>query len=273
MIPHPEFQINPRMPRPGGGPKNCKVLDSSEPPVFELGNPDGSAPLLIACDHAENRIPRSLRNLGLEDHQLEKHIAYDIGAKQVAMQLCEMFDAPLLVAGYSRLVIDLNRHLDDVSLVADCSEDVAIPGNQGLTEFDRSRRIDHFFHPYHDIYGQMAERLANRHSAPLLLSVHSFTPIFRGHQRPWDYGVLWDDSHRGLAAKVIANFAAIDGIVVGDNKPYHACDPQGYAQVVHAEKRGMEMALIEIRQDLLDSESGIHKAAETIHRVISPLIA
>ena len=248
------------------------MLDSSEPPPFEVINHDGRAPLLIACDHAANRIPASLCGLGLGQEHLEKHIAYDIGAKQVSIRLAEMFDAPLLSAGYSRLVIDLNRHLDDVSLVLDNSDNVVIPGNRGLSDADVARRIDHFFHPYHDQYAQMADQLAQTHPRSLILSVHSFTPTYEGRNRPWHYGVLWDESHANAARTLLASFAKIEGIVVGDNKPYHACDPQGYAQVVHAAQNGLEMALIEIRQDLVTDPRGQAQAADTIFKVLSPLV-
>jgi predicted N-formylglutamate amidohydrolase len=248
------------------------VLDRSEPPPFEVINHDGSAPLLIACDHAANRIPVSLCGLGLAREHLEKHIAYDIGAKQVSTRLAEMFDAPLLSAAYSRLVIDLNRHLDDASLVVDNSDNVVIPGNQGLSDVDMTRRIDQFFHPYHNQYAEMAGRLAQSHPRSLILSVHSFTPTYEGRSRPWHYGVLWEESHCDVARAVMSNFAKIDDLVVGDNKPYHASDPQGYAQVIHAAQKGLKMILIEIRQDLVTDPQGQAQTAETIFKVVSPLV-
>jgi len=249
------------------------VLNFNDPHPFHVINEDGKAPLLIACDHAENYIPECLSDLGMDKEHLEKHIAYDIGAKQVSIILSGMFDAPLICSAYSRLVIDLNRHLDDHSLVTPHSDNIDVPGNQDLSAEDVRQRIDCFFHPYHDQYARMAKRAVADHEQPLILSVHSFTPSINGIPRPWEYGVLWDDPHRKLSQMVIDNFRKINGLTIGDNQPYHARDPMGYAQVEHAEKNGMEMALIEIRQDLIVDEPGQKKAAEILHQVISPLIA
>ncbi len=249
------------------------ILSDDEPPVYEIVNPAGPAPVLIACDHAQNRIPRALANLGLSAHQLDLHIAYDIGGKEVALQLSEMFDAPLIMSGYSRLVVDMNRHLDDDSLIVQESDNIVVPGNQRLVQADREQRIDTFFHPYHAAYGKMAERLRTRHESPILISVHSFTPVFNGFRRPWDYGVLWDDSHERLARALLKGFAGMEGLVVGDNEPYSANDPQGYAQMVHAEQRGLEMAMLEIRQDLIDTADGQVRAASNIYDVVSSIMA
>jgi predicted N-formylglutamate amidohydrolase len=154
----------------------------------------------------------------------------------------------------------------------DNSDGVVIPGNQGLSDADVTRRIDQFFHPYHNQYTEMAGRLAQSHPRSLILSVHSFTPTYDGRSRPWHYGVLWEESHSGVARAVMGNFAKIDGLVVGDNKPYHASDPQGYAQVIHAAQKGLEMVLIEIRQDLVTDPQGQAQAAVTIFEVLSPLV-
>ncbi len=249
------------------------MLNFNDPTPFDVINENGKAPLLIACDHAENRIPECLSGLGMDKAHLEKHIAYDIGAKQVSIMLSRMFDAPLICSGYSRLVIDLNRHLDAHSLVTPHSDNIDVPGNQNLSAEEIKQRIDCFFHPYHDQYARMAKRVVADHDQPLILSVHSFTPSINGIPRPWEYGVLWDDPHRKLSQMVIDNFRKIDGLTIGDNQPYHARDPMGYAQVEHAEKNGMEMALIEIRQDLIVDKQRQMQAAEIMYQVISPLIA
>ncbi len=222
----------------------------SEPPPFEVRNPEGSSPILIACDHAEIRIPKQLGNLGLNNDQLQMHIACDIGAKQVAIQLSRLFDAPLILSNYSRLVIDLNRHLDDPTLIADESDHIPVPGNQNLQDTDRQQRINQIFHPYHNQYSDLVTRMIEKHRTPIILSVHSFTPCMDGFSRPWHFGVLYEKDE-ALARRLLAAFAKLPNRVTGDNKPYDARIPQGYAQLVHARDRGVEMALIEIRQDLI----------------------
>ena len=226
------------------------MLPESEPPPFEVRNPQGSAPVLIACDHAGNRIPEYLENLGLHNDWLETHIAWDIGARQVAIQLSRLFDAPLILARYSRLVIDLNRHLDDPALIADESDHVPVPGNQNLGDADRQRRIDQFFHPYHNQYSGLVNRMIEKHFDPVIISVHSFTPCMDGFNRPWHFGVLHDEDD-ALARWLLDAFAKLPDRIIGDNQPYHAGHPQGYAQQVHARDRRAGIAILEIRQDLI----------------------
>ena len=244
------------------------MLINLDPPPYQIVNHNGCAPLLIACDHADNRIPVNLSRLGLSDDQLGQHIAYDIGAKQVAMRLSKALNAPLIVAGYSRLVIDLNRHLTDPSSIPEVSDNIVIPGNQGLSESDINQRIDQIFNPYHEKYTELVSELKNKANSPTIVSVHSFTPHFNGVSRPWDFGVLWDDYHQSIATRLLRSLINIPGIEVGDNQPYHAKDPQGYAQVVHAEQNDVPMALIEIRQDLIDHEAGQKWAAQILTTVL-----
>ncbi len=226
---------------------------------------------MVCCDHAGKRIPESLDNLGLERHFLDLHIAYDIGARQVSTMLAHKLDAPLLLANYSRLVIDLNRHLDDPTLIPETSDGVVIPGNVGLSGEQRQQRIDEMFFPYHMRYGKMVDRLCGKFARLMIVAVHSFTPEFQGAKRPWDIGLLWEH-HHDLAQSLAANLAKNEGLCIGHNQPYHACDPLGYALVVHAQARDVEMALIEIRQDLIEDHDGQAWAADILHRALAPLL-
>jgi predicted N-formylglutamate amidohydrolase len=248
------------------------LLNSNDPPVFDITNENGRAPLLISCDHAENNIPDSLLDLGLDSQVLNQHIAVDIGAKEVSTLLSSMFDAPLISAGYSRLVVDLNRHLDDPSLIVSHSDGIDIPGNQNLNSESVDHRINHFFHPYHNQYASMTNRLIDQHKKPFLLSVHSFTPSMNGGTRPWEFGVLWDEPHRKMADNLLGNFSAFKELTIGNNQPYHARAPKGFSQITHAENNGIEMALIEIRQDLIQNSEGQKWAADILYTVLEPLI-
>lgn len=247
------------------------MLNESESPPFKVVNPNGSALLLITCDHAANQVPKNLNCLGLETKFLEQHIAYDIGAKQVAIRVSELFDAPLLLSNYSRLVVDLNRHLDDPSLIPAESDGVEIPGNQNLSDEQRNLRISNIFQPYHDNYSGMVGNLIRQHQRPIILSIHSFTPKFNGFNRPWDFGVLWDNDEM-LAKDLIRNFSEYPGRVIGDNQPYHANNPRGYAQIIHARDRGVEMALLETRHDLIKDAAGQNKISDIIYTAIKPIV-
>ena len=251
-------------------------LEPDEKPAFTLLNVNGTAPLAIACDHASNEIPRKLHGLGIDPHLYERHIAYDIGTRQVGKMLMEMFDAPLLLSNYSRLVVDLNRHHDDPTMIAEISDGHAIPGNQNLSESDRDRRIRSVFDPYHSAYAEMVDGLKRRFARPLILSVHSFTERFQGFDRPWHFGVLWDKDKQ-LALSLIDNFKKLavrydPPLLIGDNEPYDARVPMGYSQIVQANQKNVEMALIEIRQDLVTDEAGQTWAAQILYDTIHPLL-
>ena len=249
------------------------LLAENDPAPFEARNLDSRAPLIVCCDHASNRIPESLGRLGLPREALEMHIAEDIGARQVAELLAQKFNAPLLLANYSRLVIDLNRHLGDPTLIAEESDGVAIPGNAALSHAERARRIAEIFLPYHRCYAGMVDALQARAARPIILALHSFSPEMRGEKRPWDFGLMWDELHAELARALTAGLRRHPGLCIGQNQPYHARDPLGYAMTEYGQARGVEMALIEIRQDRILDARGREWAAEILHRALAEALA
>ncbi len=240
-------------------------------PAFEIINAQGKSPLLIACDHAANLIPPSLLNLGLDAQYWQQHIAYDIGARQVALRLSEFFDAPLLLAKYSRLLIDLNRHLDDPSLIPEISDGIVIPANNNLSAEQRKHRINHYFQPYHQQYQRLATAQIAQHSRPIILALHSFTPMMNGVARPWEVGVLWNQD-AVLAKQLMKNLAEVSDFNIGDNQPYHAAKPLGYAQSIYSKARGIELVMLEIRQDLIANDSQQNNIAQLIGKAIANIL-
>ena len=249
------------------------MLSENDRGLFDVVNPDADAPVIVCCDHAGRCIPESLGGLGLERSLLDLHIAWDIGAGQVAAMLAHKLGAPLLLANYSRLVIDLNRHPDDPTLIPETSDGIVIPGNAGLSHERRRQRIAEMFFPYHRRYGEMVDHMQGKYARPIILAVHSFAPEIQGVTRPWDIGLLWEH-HRDLAHALAANLNKSNspGLRVAHNQPYHALDPRGYAMIVHAQDRAVEMALIEIRQDLIKDHHGQAWAADILHRAVAPLV-
>ncbi len=246
------------------------ILAEDEPDSFELMNPHGKARAVITCDHASNRIPRSLHQLGLSSEQLALHIAYDIGCSRVSQHLSELLDAPLIMGSYSRLVIDLNRHLDDQNSIPEISDGHKIAGNLELTKQEVLQRIESIFIPYHSTLAGMLEQKHDKNRAPAIIAVHSFTPVYQGYNRPWHYGILWDRDNR-LAAPLI-KWLSEKQLCVGENKPYHAREPVGYSMDVHAEERGFAHALIEIRQDLIEDEAGQVQAANVLGEALNEIL-
>ncbi len=230
------------------------LLAPDEPRPFELVNPGGRAPVLLVCDHATRFIPRALDSLGLDEAALSRHIAWDIGIADVTRHLAERLDAPAMFSHFSRLIVDPNRQLDNPTLVPELSDGTVVPGNRGLDEAERARRIATFFRPYHDAIAAQLDSMMAGGKPPALISMHSFTPIMHGLQRPWEIGILWNRDPR-LPVPLMERLRA-EGLNVGDNEPYSGADGHGYTQHIHGDRRGLANVLIEVRQDLIDTQHG-----------------
>jgi len=224
----------------------ASLLGPAEPPAVEVVNAAGGSSAVLVCDHASNRVPRRLGTLGLEPVQLADHIGWDPGAAEVARRLSTHLDAPLVLSGYSRLVIDCNRPLCNAESIAEQSAGVPVPGNRGLGPRERALRIEALFQPYHHAIASLLDSRSDRPS--LLLSIHSFTPVLNGRPRPWTIGVSFGHDRRLAALMLRALVHGVDG-VVGDNEPYPIEDHVDYTIPVHGEGRGLPNVMIEIRQD------------------------
>ena len=247
------------------------LLAPDEPPPAEVVNQAGRRPLVLTCDHASGFIPRALRNLGLDEAQLARHIALDIGIAEVTRNLARRLDAPAVLAGFSRLVIDPNRSLDDPTLIAQISDGVVVPGNRGLSPEARQARVDAFFRPYHEAVERAIDALAARGTQPAIVFMHSFTPVMKGVERPWQIGVLWNNDPR-LPQPFMAKVRA-QGFVVGDNQPYSGRDEHGHSLHLHAESRGLANLLLEMRQDLIDTHQGAAEWSERLAGVLNEVLS
>lgn len=230
------------------------LLAPDEPCPHELFNGGGQAPLLLVCDHATRFIPRALQGLGLDEAALTRHIAWDIGIAEVTRQLARRLDAPAVLSHFSRLIVDPNRQLDNPTLMPEISDGTIVPGNRELGAAQRQVRIETFFKPYHDAIDAQIDAMLAAGNTPVLVSMHSFTPIMHGIQRPWEIGILWNRDPR-LPRPLMERLRA-EGLTVGDNEPYSGADGHGYTQHTHGDRRGLANVLIEVRQDLIDTHQG-----------------
>lgn len=234
--------------------KTQRLLREDEPTPCTVYNPQGKADLLLLCDHAENFIPQSLDSLGLTPEQLERHIAYDIGIAPVTRQLAEALDAPAVFSHFSRLIVDPNRQLDDPTLIPAVSDGTVVPGNRDLDAAAVESRLETFHRPYHATVARQLDAMQAEGRTPVLVSMHSFTPVMRGRERPWEIGILWNVDAR-LPLPMMEAFRE-RGYCVGDNEPYSGRDGHGYTSHVHGDGRGLANALVELRQDLIDTRRG-----------------
>lgn len=229
------------------------------------------AGLILICDHAENRMPDGYGTLGLPPAELERHIAYDIGAAGIVERLAAILGVPAILTRFSRLLIDPNRGLDDPTLVMRLSDGAIIPGNRTLPPEERQHRVDTWYQPYHTAVDALIDEVHAHHAHPALLSIHSFTEVWRGNIRPWQVGILWDADDR-LSGPLIDRFVAEGDLLVGDNEPYTG-KLQGDCMWMHGTQRGLPHAIIEVRQDLIRSAAGQAAWAERIARVMRQIAA
>lgn len=241
------------------------------PPVIER-RPDGDSIILFTCDHYGRAVPRALNDLGLPDRELARHIGWDIGIAGVAERLAAALDAHLIAQRYSRLVIDCNRPFRSPGSVPLISEATHIPGNDGLAADAIAARRAEIFAPYHDRIAQALDARAREGRATLLVSLHSFTPVYAGITRPWHVGTLYHRD-RTLAPRLLMALRAEGDLVAGDNEPYAVSDDTDYTIPVHGEARGLPNTGIEIRQDLIADDAGQQEWAERLARILGEIAA
>ena len=242
------------------------LLAPDEPAPFDLVNPAGQRPVVLICDHATRFIPRALADLGLDEAQLARHIAWDIGAAEVTRDLARRLDAPAVLSHFSRLIVDPNRKPDHSTSIPQISDGAMIPGNRDLSPAARQARLETFFRPYHGAVEGAIERVLSRGTVPAVISMHSFTPVMKRFERPWQVCTLWNHDPR-LPLPFMARLRA-QGVVVGENQPYTGRDEHGHSVHVHAEPRGLANILIEMRQDLIDTHHGAAAWSERLAGVL-----
>ena len=246
-----------------------RTNSAGEPAVEAIAGP-ASAGVLFICDHASNALPARYGSLGLPATEFERHIAYDIGAAAATRRIAEHFAAPALLSCYSRLLIDLNRGSDDPTLVMQLSDGAIIPGNARIDaqELDLRRRL--YWQPYRDAVRDQLDCMLAAGPVPVIVSLHSFTPVWKGHARPWEIAVLWDTDPR-IAHPLITSLGAA-GITVGDNEPYDGA-LEGDTLYDQGTARGLPHVLVEFRQDLLRSQEGIDFWADRLAEHLAPVLA
>lgn len=244
--------------------------DAPPCPVTRIaGNP--ASGVVFLCDHAQNTIPPEYKSLGLPAEQLQRHIAYDIGAEALTRHLAGLFEAPAVMSQFSRLLIDPNRGEDDPTLVMRFSDGAIVPGNARIGEDEVERRIKRFFRPYDEAVSETIETAIRSGILPVIVSIHSFTPFWRGVPRPWQAGILWASDGR-FSRPLIEALRAEGDLTVGDNEPYQGA-LKGDVIDRHALRRGLSNTLIEVRQDLIADDGGVALWANRLYRVMRPILA
>lgn len=234
------------------GMNTLLAADEPHPVIHERAQ--GASPFFITCDHAGHRLPLSLGDLGVSAFDLQRHIAWDIGALGVARELSRLLDAELVAQRYSRLVIDCNRPPDSEDLCTTRSEATEVPGNRALGAAARGARLAEIYMPYHDTIRSRLDARAAAARDSIYVAVHSFTPVYLGRARSWQVGVLSADSDRRLAEPLLDFLRTHGDFTVGDNEPYRI-DDKDQGIPAHALSRALPNVLFEIRQDLITQDA------------------
>lgn len=260
-------QITPRAENRWRHDPALPLLAIDEPPPYAVVNQDGASPYLLLCEHASNRIPRALGDLGLPDAERRRHIAWDIGVSALSQHLSRTLDAPLFMTNYSRLVIDCNRPLAAPSAIPEISETTEIPANIGLTDAERAQRIETLFTPYAEAVARRLDLLQQEGRRPIVVGIHSFTPVYFGRRRPWHAGILYGEA-ADFGQALIRGLRMEATLTIGDNEPYTIHRDEDYTVPVHADARGLPGALIEVRHDLIDTFSGVAEWGSRLTRCL-----
>ena len=236
----------------------------------EIIHGDYSSGMILLADHAMNRLPAAYGSLGLDASAFQRHIAYDIGIEGLTRLLAERLGVPAVMSCFSRLLIDPNRGEDDPTLIMKISDGAIIPGNYPISEEEWAHRLESFHRPYHRAVDRAISDVAERSGkAPLVLSLHSYTPAWKGVPRPWHAAVLWDTDHRAVHP-LIDLLRERGDILVGDNEPYDGA-LKNDTMYRHCMIKGIPHALLEVRQDLIGDDNGILAWADRLTPVFRDL--
>lgn len=241
------------------------LLSTSDPLPVEIVNPTGASDILLICEHAGREIPSSLGDLGIPRSEMDRHIAYDIGARDLACRLSEQLDAMLIAQRYSRLVIDCNRPVHAPDSVPPVSDGTVIPANSGLSDGEKALRAAEIFQPYDEALRDAIDVRKPK----AIFAIHSFTPVMQGVARPWDIGFLFRKDE--MTSRALENYfhRAAPDLKVGMQQPYQISDASDWFVPMHGESNGIAHSLIEVRNDHLSHPAGIARFADLLAGAIN----
>lgn len=243
------------------------ILGQDEGPAAEVINLRGKTPICLVCEHASAFIPAALDGLGVAPEHRRSHAAWDIGGLDLAVALSERLDAPLVASRVSRLVYDCNRPPSARDAIPERSETVDVPGNQRLTDADRSARVTEVYEPFREMLRRTLDRFAE---PPALVTIHSFTPVWFGQPRAVELGLLHDSDDRLARAMLAAAPAGMDARL---NAPYSVTDGVTHTLREHAIPRGLRNVMIEVRNDLISDAAGVARFTEILCAMLSGALA
>ncbi len=248
-------------------PSTEPLLQATDGPAVQTINAAGTSDIVLVCEHASNRIPAALNGLGLSEAALTSHAAWDPGAQSIALLLSKSLDAVLVSAGFSRLVYDLNRPPEHPDAMRAVSEIYEIPGNMHLSAQDRNARTASLYTPFHNEVDRIVHRYQAEGRTPVLVTIHTFTPVYLGKTRAVELGILHDTDTQ-LADQILAAAPAITDLVTRRNEPYGPDDGVTHSLQMHALPHGLLNVMLEIRNDLVTTAEQQTRVAQIIETLL-----
>ncbi len=247
-----------------------QFFSADEGETVAVENAEGKSAILLVCEHASNKLPLRYGNLGLGSDALSSHIAWDPGALAIARLLSRKLDAALIFQRFSRLIYDCNRPPESASAMPASSEIYDIPGNENLSDAERFARTAALYIPFHEAVSGLIERRKITGKGTVLVTIHSFTPVYHGRVRDVQIGILHDADSR-LADAMLKD--AKPNFRVERNEPYGPEDGVTHTLRLHALPNGLLNVMIEVRNDLITDEEGQQAAAEYLGELLRKAIA
>lgn len=244
-----------------------RLLGEVDGAPVSIINAQGRGNVVLVCEHASRLLPRSLGTLGLAQEALNAHIAWDPGALAISKMLSVRLDSILIFQNFSRLAYDCNRPPHAVDAMPELSEIYEIPGNAGLTSQQRQQRVDEIYRPFQTALRTLVKDRQAAGSQTVLVTIHSFTPIYRGVAREVEIGILHDVDGRLADEMLIAGHRS-DKFVVLRNQPYGPQDGVTHTLKEHGLANGLLNVMIEVRNDLITTEDGQRVMADFLARLI-----
>ncbi|MGG6893938.1 N-formylglutamate amidohydrolase [Rhizobium sp. BR 315] len=229
------------------------ILTKADGDCVAVERPDGSSAVFIICEHASRALPERFGDLGLSAEALSSHIAWDPGALAVASKISAALDATLISQRFSRLIYDCNRPPESAGAMPETSEIYTIPGNQRLDEADRRARTEGLYIPFHDRIRTLLKERGARGQRTVIVTMHSFTPIYNGKPRAVELGILHDEDH-WLADRMLDAAAQAPLYQTERNRPYGPEDGVTHTLKLHGIANGLHNVMIEIRNDLIGDD-------------------
>jgi predicted N-formylglutamate amidohydrolase len=231
------------------------ILTEADGDCVAVERPDGKSSVMIICEHASRTLPEYFGDLGLSTEALSSHIAWDPGALAVARKMSDNLDAMLVHQRFSRLIYDCNRPPESAGAMPEISEIYTIPGNQHLQAADRQARTDALYIPFHDRIRALLKERAAREQNTVIVTVHSFTPVYNGKQRAVELGILHDEDS-WLADRMLDAAAHSPLYRTERNEPYGPEDGVTHTLKLHGLANGLHNVMIEVRNDLIGDDAG-----------------